>query len=171
MHRFAWIAAGLLLLSGTAAAQCPAGQPNTPGCIPPDAPGWRHNQQAPAQPAPSAPSKMRFESHGAFAYDAQTKSVGVSTDRYMHGTQAKAEEVALASCRKNGGGEGCRVVAHFKNGCAAMMIGLSPGQEPVVHVGKSFFREGAQEETEKLCKKKSEVCQPVWADCVMSVSL
>ncbi len=166
----AWCLPWLLLLAGPAAAQCPAGQPNTPGCIPPDAPGWRHNQAA--EPSVPMPSKHRFQSHGAFAFDAQTGTVGVSNlARYAHGRRELAEQTALEDCRSKGGGEGCRIIAHYRNGCAGLMMGLAEGQAPVPHVGYGRTREKARQATEKVCRQHSAQCEPTWADCVGDVSL
>jgi Domain of unknown function (DUF4189) len=92
-----------------------------PSCMP--IPNYNSN------PAPSRPRRQLIEvavpSYGAVAHDPATGSAaagGAEADR--HKSQKSAEKAALKACRvKNGGKDGCVIVASVKDACIRVYIG------------------------------------------------
>lgn len=202
--RTSWALASIAMLIGMhwgniARAQCPAGIPNNPGCIPPNA--WPQNQPRPAEPGapsqPRAPRDFVLKAYGAFAYAPQTGAIGHSNDpRWQrpsqpdglatveHISKRSAERAALDRCAENGGGKSCKIIANYQNECAAFMIGTgTPGAASTaasagagelsggrVHVGRGASKIDAQRASQALCSAQSAQCAPAWADCAKDFS-
>ncbi|WP_425606010.1 DUF4189 domain-containing protein [Lysobacter firmicutimachus] len=155
------VAAVLLGCMGGAYAQCPAGIPNTPGCIPPDGPGWRHNMPA-QQPAPqTAPRPKQWSSRwGAIAVDDSNSSVGTSVQA---ASKRGAEQEAMAVCGR-AGGNGCRIVLAYQNQCGVLAWGYdyyATARGPsVLEASKIAISE---------CSKSTKDCKISYSDCSLPV--
>jgi Domain of unknown function (DUF4189) len=125
------VAIGVLGGSGRAIAEngCPDGyQPyqtgnmTVPGCMP--IPNYGNNNNIPAQPRREL-IEVAVPSYGAVAHDPVTGSAaagGAAEDR--HKSKKSAEKAALKACRaKNGGKDGCVIVASVKDACIRVFIG------------------------------------------------
>jgi Domain of unknown function (DUF4189) len=125
------VAIGVLGGSGRAIAEngCPDGyQPyqtgnmTVPGCMP--IPNYGNNNNIPAQPRREL-IEVAVPSYGAVAHDPVTGSAaagGAAEDR--HKSKKSAEKAALKACRaKNGGKDGCVIVASVKNACIRVYVG------------------------------------------------
>ncbi|WP_157476432.1 DUF4189 domain-containing protein [Lysobacter sp. Root690] len=205
-RRNGWTLARTLTLTGiialhcgnTAMAQCPAGIPNNPGCIPPNA--WPQNQPGPATPAiPSPPPPPRdfvLKAYGAFAYAPDTGAIGHSNDlRWQlpsqdgvatveHISKRSAERAALDRCEEKGGGKNCKIIANYHNECAAFMIGTGVAGARTTdaataagalyggrtYVGRGASKIDAQRASQALCMAESAQCAPGWADCAKDFS-
>lgn len=178
-----WFLVLMLLGLQQAVQACPAGiPPGSPGCIPPTA--WPQNQPRPqGAPPTSLPvprgGPVELDSFGAFAFDPQTNSFGYSNDvmkpkingeSYVdHISKSSARKAALEVCQQKGGGKGCRIIAEYRNECAAFMIGTDSTGAPSAYVGRGKQKLEAQEEAQKTCQASSPSCKPAWADCVKDI--
>jgi hypothetical protein len=92
-----------------------------PSCMP--IPNYGNNN-APAQPQRQL-IEVAVPSYGAVAHDPATGSAaagGAEADR--HKSQKSAEKAALKACRaKNGGKDGCVIVASVKDACIRVYMG------------------------------------------------
>jgi Domain of unknown function (DUF4189) len=161
---------GVLGSSGGAIAEngCPDGMTpyqdgnmTVPGCRP--IPNY-DNGNAPARPQREL-IEVAVPSYGAVAHDPVTGSAaagGADDDR--HKTQKSAEKAALKACRaKNGGKDGCVIVASVKDACIRVFI----GNDKVTHQSNltaTIFRpspEGSEEDLEKgrkICTERNTDC-------------
>lgn len=164
---------GLLLLATQAQAEqgCPEGfVPN---------PTWTQGQQQ-CIPGPSGgsgePTSWSYEQtntpwtyngHGAFAFDAKGKNIGVSDPEGHFAFVWEAKRSAVKSCKQNGGSN-CKVIATFKNECAVSMLGAtnSRGNEVAIYVGKGATVDAAKDDAQTRCKASgSPICEPAYSDC------
>ena len=156
------IAVLLLGLANWAQAQCPAGMPNTPGCIPPDGPGWRHNMPAPADEARPRTPKQWLSRWGAIAVDDGTNSVGTSTQST---SKQDAEQEAIDRCVDNGGG-GCRVVLAYHDQCGVLAWGYdyyATARAPSV--------DKASKMAVSECSKSTKDCKVAYSDCALPTAV
>lgn len=160
--RIATLALLLLAASGVVYAQCPAGIPNTPGCIPPDGRGWRHNMPAqnPSQPAPSPRPKWSSR-WGAVAIDTSNNAVGAASAAV---TKRAAEKEALAYCSSKGGG-GCKISLTYTNQCGVVAWG-DDGFYAAAHAATVPL---ASELAMDRCAESSNNCKVLYSDCAYAV--
>ncbi len=164
------LAIGIVSGSGRAIAEngCPDGMTpyqdgnmTVPGCRP--IPNYGNNN-GPAQPRRQL-IEVAVPSYGAVAHDPVTGSAaagGAAEDR--HKTQKSAEKAALKACRaKNGGKDGCVIVATVKDACIRVFVGT----DKVTHQSNltaTVFRpspEGSEEDLEngrKVCTERNTDC-------------
>jgi hypothetical protein len=93
--------------------------------------------------------------YGAIAYGTDHAAEGISWNK---GTQAEADQAALASCSKHG--NNCKIVYRFWNTCAALAVAMG-----------SQHYEGATGDTEKnAVANATAVCQHNWGKCLTNLS-
>ncbi len=93
--------------------------------------------------------------YGAIAYGTDHGAEGISWNK---GTQAEADQTALASCRKYG--NNCRIVYRYQNTCAALAVAKG-----------ALHSEAATGDTEKnAAAKATAVCQRNWGQCLADLS-
>ncbi|ALN94187.1 hypothetical protein LG3211_5255 [Lysobacter gummosus] len=138
-----------------------------------------------------------LKAYGAFAYAPQTGAIGHSNDpRWQlpsqengitaveHISKRSAERAALDRCVEKGGGKSCKIIANYRNECAAFMVGTGmPGAPSTnaatgagglaggrIYVGRGASKIDAQRASQALCSAESAQCAPGWADCVKDFS-
>jgi Domain of unknown function (DUF4189) len=124
------VAIGVLGGSGRAMAEgdCPPGEEatrwNVIGVVLECGPIGQQHNNVPAQPRREL-IEVAVPSYGAVAHDPVTGSAaagGAAEDR--HKSKKSAEKAALKACRaKNGGKDGCVIVASVKDACIRVFIG------------------------------------------------
>ena len=155
----------LLLGFGTAYAEqgCPEGfTPNaagTPGmqCIPIGGLGSSSYQGG----------ANSYDGYGAFAFDAEAMKVGASDSQDLFGSAWQAKRSALKSCKSNGG-TACKIIATFKNECAATVLGAadSSGDKVAIYVGKGRGADDAKIDAQQQCEASgSPTCVAAYQDC------
>lgn len=93
--------------------------------------------------------------YGAIAYGTDHAAEGISWNK---GTQAEADQVALATCGKHG--NNCKIVYRFRDTCAALAVAMG-----------SQHYEGATGDTEKTAEANATaVCQRNWGKCLTNLS-
>lgn len=163
---------GLLLLGTGAYAEqgcpdgmipnaAPAGTPGANQCIPTPSAGtgsWGYQETH---------TPWTYNGHGAFAFDAKGKNIGVSDPQGHFAFVWEAKRSAVKSCKQNGGSD-CKVIATFKNECAVSMLGASDsrGSEVAIYVGKGETVDAAKDDAQTRCNASgSPVCEPAYSDC------
>lgn len=149
----------LLVLLGKAAAQCPAGIPPSPNCVPPDGPGWRHNMPAP-EGRPASPRPVWKSSWGAIAADGPNAALGAVSGA---SSRREAERIALERCRERGGKQ-CVLDASYFDQCAVMVTG---DRNYIVQTAASIER--ATELAMGRCNQKDSGCRVLHTDCSLPV--
>ena len=155
-------AAGFILIAfmGNAAAQCPAGVPPSPNCVPPDGPGWRHNMPAPSTQPPPPPRPVWKSTWGAIAADGPNAALGAAS-----GAKSKraAEQFALKQCRERGGKQ-CVLDASYFDQCAVMVTG---DKNYIVQTAASIER--ATDLAMGRCNEKDTGCRVLHTDCSLPI--
>lgn len=162
---------GLLVAGPVAAEQgcpdgmipnaAPAGTPGANQCIPiPSAGGgaWDY---------PVDHTSWTYNGHGAFAFDAKGKNIGVSDPKGFFAFVSEAKRSAMKSCKQNGGGD-CKIIATYKNECAVSVLGAtdSRGREATIYVGKGATESDARGDGQSRCKASgSPVCKLAYSHC------
>ncbi|WP_363797295.1 DUF4189 domain-containing protein [Lysobacter firmicutimachus] len=156
--------AGVILIAfmGHAAAQCPAGVPPSPNCVPPDGPGWRHNMPAPNTQPPAAPRPVWKSTWGAIAADGPNAALGTAS-----GAKSKrvAEQIALKQCRERGGKQ-CVLDASYFDQCAVMVTG---DKNYIVQTAVSIER--ATDLAMGRCNERDTGCRVLHTDCSVPVRI
>ncbi len=114
-----------LTVAGNALAQCPAGIPNTPGCIPPDGPGWRHNMPAPSggysepthrRSAPPPPIYTPLQPTRLYGAHAMAHARGQLYSATGDTSRESARSKAVAFCEQETG-QRCTLLHDFGESC------------------------------------------------------
>jgi hypothetical protein len=81
-------------------------------------------------------------------------------------TKKGAEKDALATCRMNGGGEGCKILLTFKDQCGVLALGMAPDGSGLLFAEKAATAEAAAKRTLESCGKRAQICQALKSICV-----
>jgi len=101
-----------------------------------------------------AETSQAANNYGAIAYSFENGASGYS---YEYRSRRAAEAVALRNCRR--GGEDCRIIVWFRNGCAALAVG-SNGHG----YAWTSSRRSAERNALRKCRGYTDECQViVWA--------
>lgn len=128
---------------------CPPGYypHNTPGvmgCAP--IPGYN-----------SEPASHWAARWGAISMNFKNGSVGAVKNME---SKSKAQKAALAQCRTNGGGDGCKDALTYYNQCGVIAWG-----ESYAATYSAATIEKASERAVEICSTHTEDCQIYYADC------
>lgn len=152
---------GLVLVAcaRNVAAQCSAGIPPSPNCVPPDGPGWRHNMPAPSGNQLAPTSRKKWVSQwGAVSVDLKQGVMGAAEGK---GSRREAERSALASCRAQGGGDGCKLTSiAWHNACGAVASGQS-----YTALNSNDHLEVAKSTALEECSRHTSDCKVYYSSC------
>lgn len=95
-------------------------------------------------------SAFAANNYGAIAISPSSKAMGWS---YDYKSRWKAEQVALAQCRKHAGD--CKIATWFRNACGAVAVGANGGWG--ANWGRSIKQ--AKWKSRKMCRKYDSYCK------------